>query len=186
MAPVCKRRNIRLSRQLAGLALTALLCLCPPLLLTKAIGETGTKIVVNSGRYGPYYHLQYKLTAAAIDFARSDRLASSGGQFELRLRPEHFPVPAPNCRDSLILRMPWTAPNTPKSAKKIAVKQDLLKRILAIEQVPDATVPVVLELNPYVKIISTTPLRLQLTQCNIFFRHAFGGYVDYTGPVQRH
>ena len=160
--------------------------MCSLLLLTVAGGEAGTKIVVNPGRYGSYYHIQYELTAAAIDYSKSDRLASSGGQFEIRLRPEYFPVPAPNCRGSLILRMPWTAPNTPKAAEKIAVKQDLLKRILAIEQNPDAVVPVVFELNPYVEIISRTPVQLQLTQCNIFFRNAFGGYVDYTGPLQRH
>jgi hypothetical protein len=50
---------------------------------------------------------------------------------------------------------------------------------------PEAVVPVVRELNPYVKVINRTPLRLQLTQCNVFFRHAFGGYVDDTQPLQR-
>jgi hypothetical protein len=81
--------------------------------------------------------------------------------------------------------MPWTAPNVPEATKKIVAKQALLERILSLEQNPNAVVPVVLELNPYVEIISSTPLRLQLTQCNVFFRHAFGGYVDDTEPLQR-
>ena len=81
--------------------------------------------------------------------------------------------------------MPWTAPDVPAAAEKIAAKQALLARIWALAQAPHATVPVVLELNPYVAVISHTPLRLQLTQCNVFFRHAFGGYVDHTGALQR-
>jgi hypothetical protein len=141
------------------------------------------EITVTPSRYGPYYHLRFELTAAAIDFAKSDRVASSGGQFELQLRPEYFPVPAPHCRSSLSLRMPWTAPHTPAAAKKITAKQALLARIWALEQTPEEKVPVIIELNPYVEVISPAPLRLQLTQCNIFFRHAFGGYIDDSGPL---
>jgi hypothetical protein len=155
-----------------------------PLWLVLASGEMGSTIVVNPGRYGPYYHMRFALTAAAIDFTTSDRRTRDGGQFELRLRPERFPVPAPRCRTSLILRMPWTAPNVPEATKKIAAKQALLERILALEYTPDAVVSVVLELNPYVEVISSTPLRLRLTECNIFFRHALGGYVDDTGSLQ--
>lgn len=166
-------------------ALAGFLCFCLPYGLVLASGGTVSAVVVNPGRYGPYYHMRFVLTAAAIDFTTSDRRARSGGQFELRLRPEHFPIPAPHCRSSLILRMPWTAPNVPEATQKIVAKQALLERILTLEQDPNAVVPVVLELNPYVEIISSTPLRLRLTQCNIFFRHAFGGYVDDTGPLQR-
>ena len=145
-------------------------------------GEPEPSIVVQPGRYGPYYHMRFGLTAASIDFAASDRRARAGGQFELRLRPEVFPVPAPHCRGNLILRMPWTAPDAPDAAAKIAAKQSLLARIRALAQAPDDVVPVVLELNPYVEVISRNPLRLQLTQCNLFFRQASGGYVDRTGP----
>jgi hypothetical protein len=175
-----------LERRAIGAALAGCLCVCSPLGLGLASGETGPVIAVNPGRYGPYYHLRFALTAAAIDFAASDRRARSGGQFELRLRPAHFPIPAPHCRSALILRMPWTAPNVPDATQKIAAKQALLKRIMALAQVPNAVVPVVLELNPYVEVMSRTPLRLQLTQCNVFFRHAAGGYVDDTGRRQRH
>jgi len=152
-------------------------------LITPTHGEPQSSIVVQPGRYGPYYHLRLGLTAADIDFAGSDRRARDGGQFELRLRPERFPVPAPRCRGTLILRMPWTAPDTPDAAAKIAAKERLLERLLALAQAPEDVVAVVLELNPYVEVVSRAPLRLRLTQCNVFFRQAAGGYVDRTGPA---
>lgn len=163
-------------------ALTGSLWFYSPLLLVLANTGAGPVLAVNPGRYGPYYHIRIELTAAAIDFAESDQMVHSGGQFELRLRPEHFPVPAPTCRSVLILRMPWTAPDAHDATKKIAAKQALFERILALQQAPDAVMPVVIELNPYVEIISRSPLQVQLTQCNVFFRHASGGYVDDTGP----
>ena len=134
-------------------------------------------------RHGPYYHLGLGLTAADIDFAGSDRRARAGGQFELRLRPERFPVPAPRCRGTLILRMPWTPPDAPNAAAKITAKEQLLARIRALAEGPGDVVTVVLELNPYVEVVSRAPLRLRLTQCNVFFRQAGGGYVDHTGPA---
>jgi hypothetical protein len=184
MAAVCQRRHVRLSAWVTGIVLAGWLSVGSPRVPVVASGGTLPTIVVNAGRYGPYYHLRLMLTATMIDFAASDRRARSGGQFELRLRPEHFPIPAPHCRSSLILRMPWTAPTVPDAAAKIAVKQALLARILALEQAPQAVVWVVVELNPYVQVVSRTPLRLQLTQGNVFFRHAFGGYIDSMGPLE--
>jgi len=186
VAAIYQRQHLRLSGWVTRVGLAGLLSLYSPLLPALARGETGPSIIMHAGRYNPYYHMHFELTAAAIDFAASDRQVRSGGQFELRLHPEHFPVPAPHCRSTLILRMPWTAPHVPAATDKIAAKQALLRRIWALAQAPNAIVPVVLELNPYVEVISRTPLRLQLTQCNVFFRHAFGGYVDTTGPLQRH
>src|SRR5215471_12509439 len=83
-----------------------------------ASAQTEGQVVVNPGRYGPYYHLRLELTAQAVDFAASDNAMRSGGQFEIRLRREYFPVPAPKCRTSLILRMPWTSPETAGAKEK--------------------------------------------------------------------
>ena len=157
-------------------------CCVLPLSLC-ASAQTETQIVVNPGRYGPYYHLRLELTAQAVDFAASDNAISSGGQFEIRLRREYFPVPAPKCRTSLILRMPWTSPETAGAKEKVEAKAVLLKRILALQKDSRAAVPVVIELNPYVEVINHKPLRLRLNQCNVFFRQAFGAYVDHTGAV---
>jgi hypothetical protein len=62
--------------------------------------------------------------------------------------------------------MPWTAPDTPGAKEKIAAKEALLIGVV--------------ELNPYVEVVGRDPLQLQLTQCNVFFRHALGAYVDHT------
>src|SRR5262245_8695579 len=148
-------------------------------------GASDGPIVVNEGKYGPYYHLRIELKAEAIDFKQSDRASRSGGQVELKLRREKFPVPAPNCRGSIILRMPWTSPRAKGANEKIAVKEELLKRIRALETHPNEVLPVVIELNPYVEVVSRTPLKLQLTQCNVFFRDAYGAYVDAIGPVKK-
>jgi hypothetical protein len=147
-------------------------------------GAPDGQIVVNEGRYGPYYHLRLELTANAIYFAQSDRTARSGGQFEIKLRREMFPVPAPRCRGAIILRMPWTSPLATDVKEKIAAKQELLKRILELEKRSGGIVPVVIELNPYVKAVSRVPLKLELTQCNVFFRDAHGAYIDNTEPVK--
>jgi hypothetical protein len=140
-------------------------------------------VTVNPGRYGPYYHVRYGLTAAAIDFQQSDRSARGGGQFELRVRASRFPIAAPRCRRWIILRMPWTAPSDAGAAEKIAAKVDLLHRIQALRSAPKDVLPVTLELNPYVKAVEHSPLRLELTECNVFFRHRLGAYVDSTGPA---
>jgi hypothetical protein len=184
MAAVRQRPHVRLINKWLRLAVSVLVFLG---LLYASILRGGTSdpdIFLNKGRYGPYYHLRLALKAEAIDFAQSDRTAPSGGQFELRLRREKFPVPAPNCRGPIILRMPWTSPQAVEAKKKIAVKEDLLKRIWALEKYPNEALPVVIELNPYVKVVSHTPLKVQLTQCNVFFRDADGSYIDDTGPFR--
>jgi hypothetical protein len=147
-------------------------------------GTSDGRIVINQGRYDSYYHLRLALKADSIDFAQSDRFSRSGGQFELKLRRQNFPVPAPNCRGAIILRMPWTPPDAVEAEKKIAVKENLLKHILALQEHSQAILPIVIELNPYVEIVSRKPLKLQLTQCNVFFRDAHGEYVDHTGPLR--
>lgn len=148
-----------------------------------ACAEKPLDVVVTPGRYGPYYHLRYELRAAAIDFAHSDSASTSGGQFEVRVRPDGFPVAAPKCRGSIILRMPWTAPTDAQASEKIAAKDQLLRRIQALRHDPGGVVPVTLELNPYVEVVARNPLRLRLTQCNAFFRHSHGGYVDALGAA---
>jgi hypothetical protein len=173
-----------IDQQRLRLVVAILFFLWPLNLSLSHSGASDEQIVVNPGRYGSYYHLSLALKADVIEFAQSDRVARSGGQFELRLRREKFPVPAPNCRGPIILRMPWTSLQSVEAKKKIAAKEDLLKRIWALEKHPTEVLPVVIELNPYVEVVSNTPLKVQLTQCNVFFRDAYGAYVDDTGPVK--
>jgi hypothetical protein len=183
MAVVRQQRHVQLSAWLTGAALVWLyLGVAVPASQT---GDAVPGLVVNSGRYGQYYHLRLVLTAAAIDFSASDKTIGDGGQFTVRVRQNQFPISAPHCQGSVILRMPWTDPASPGAATKIAAKRSLLERIQMLEKDPRASVPVVLELNPYVEVASRTPLRLQLTYCNAFFRQAFGAYIDHTMPVEQ-
>jgi hypothetical protein len=184
MVKLHRRHYIQLKSWGSGSALLASFCFGSMAVVESAQRDTSPIIVVNPGRYTPYYHMAFNLTAPVIDFSRTDRSASPGGQFTVSLHPAGFPVSAPFCRGDLILRMPWTAPNVPEAAMKIATKVALLHRILELEQRPDAIVPVVLELNPYVRTISRTPLLLQLTQCNLFFRQVLGAYINDTEARQ--
>ncbi len=178
MAELHRRCHLQLKAWGAYLLLIA--PLCSPAAVVAVQRETAPVIVVNPGRYAPYYHLRFDLTGAAIDFSRTNRSPRDGGQFTIRLRSARFPVPAPSCRGGLILRMPWTPPGSPEAGRKVAAKRALLNQILALEHNADAALPVVLELNPYARVTSRSPLTLQLTQCNVFFRQVLGAYVDDT------
>lgn len=184
MVELRRRLDLRLTVVVGRLLVLA--CLCSTAVVGSAFQqETAPGVVVNPGRYSPYYHLRFELTAAAIDFSRTDRKAGPGGQFTIRLHPPSFPVAAPSCRRDLILRMPWTPPGVAEADRKVAAKSAVLDRILAMEQTPGGRVPVVLELNPYVRVVSQSPLTLQLTECNVFFRQVAGEYVDDTEPRPR-
>ena len=124
--------------------------------------EPGPGIVANPGRYGSYYHRCLALGARMIDFEASDRVASSGGQFEVRLHRETFPIAAPACQGSIILRMPWTAPGKDDYAAKVEDKRRLLARIRELERSDKALLPVVVELVSGTKLPVATPSFKQL------------------------
>ena len=42
---------------------------------------------------------------------------------------------------------------------------------------------VILELNPYVRIKWDDLLYIELSQCEMYFRCAFGRYIGHTGPL---
>jgi hypothetical protein len=162
------------------LALVALLLLPDP--GEQRAAGPAPAIVTSPGRYGTYYHLRFVLSADSVDLEKSDRRVRDGGQFDIRLRANQFPVPAPACRGGLILRMPWTADSVQGAADKIKAKEALLTRIRQLDSDRSAMIPVVVELNPYVRVVSRSPLRVALTGCNVYFRHASGAYVDHLEP----
>ena len=131
---------------------------------------------VNTSASGkPYYHLSYVLNSnniVQIERYTWQEFEQNGGQFEVTLDKAGFPIPAPNCKSNLLLRMPWVPPGTNLSAK-----YQLYQAILAVQSAQAESVTVAVELNPYVQ---TTLDGLALTQCNIFFRHANHQYVPHT------
>jgi len=138
---------------------------------------TGSDITIhtNKGKYKNYYHFEYALENKSIIGDKSNIKLEEGGMFELRLNKKQFPINAPNCKSGIILRMPWTDPDSENASQYIQEKKNLLDKIIALD---NNRLNVVIELNPYIKLINESPLELELTRCNIFFRHAKGRYID--------
>ena len=124
------------------------------------------EVTVNPGKYSDYYHIPYLLVPGKYQVNNAYGF-NGGGQFEVLVPKAHFPIPAPNCRKNIIIRMPWS--------EHEATKKALYETLLTATE----PVPVILELNPYVEVLQEQPLSVQLTYCNVFFRHRNGDYVDH-------
>ena len=122
-------------------------------------------ITINPGKYFDYYHIQYDLIPD--QYRINTRYGfNPGGQFEVFIPKAFFPIPAPNCREHIIVRMPYSK----NTEQKKALYDQLLQG--------NTTTRVTLELNPYLNIVSKSPLNLELTYCNVFFRHKNGDYYN--------
>ncbi|MDN3487220.1 MULTISPECIES: hypothetical protein [unclassified Pseudoalteromonas] len=122
------------------------------------------EIKVNTGKYSDYYHMKYELTSGNYS-VNSEYGFSKGGQFEVFVPKERFPIAAPSCKKDIIIRMPHSG-----SEKR--------KRALYNELLLSKTITVTLELNPYVKVLKKDPLQVELKYCNVFFRQRAGDYFD--------
>lgn len=91
---------------------------------------------------------------------------NQGGQFEVLVPKEYFPITAPECNSNIIIRMPYS--------ENESKKRNLYDKLLTAEK----PVPVILELNPYVKVLEEEPLKVELQFCNVFFRHKNREYYD--------
>jgi hypothetical protein len=137
-------------------------------------------IVPNVSKSGiTYYHMAYTMSYEALvslEKLSKNEFIASGGQFEVLLSKRHFPVSAPKCKTNIILRMPWT-----ESTSHIDEKYELYARIRNIVEAKEGSVSIVIELNPYVRLNGS---ELELTNCNVFFRHARGNYISHTKSLQ--
>lgn len=122
------------------------------------------KVTVTPGKYSDYYHLAYQLESGQYRI-NSGYGFNPGGQFEVFIDKQYFPIAAPNCNSHIIVRMPYSK----NEAKKLALYQDLVN---------GQSRKVILELNPYVKVIDLANNKFELTYCNVFFRHKNGDYYD--------
>ncbi|MEO0823395.1 MAG: hypothetical protein AAF074_23630 [Pseudomonadota bacterium] len=104
---------------------------------------------------------------------------SEGGMFEIYLAEPPAPVTARGC-ETVVVRMPWTDSAYADAPARIAGKRALFDALEGLLAGSVPSVPVVLELDPY---LDRTGGGYNLTQCLAFFRHAFGAYVPDTGPV---
>ncbi len=142
-------------------------------------------IFISKGKYSDYYHINYTLTPdntrLSLGDTRPNTFESENGQFEVYLNKNQFPIVAPKCEHTIILRMPGTNPFGDNAQQSIDEKKTLFERIQSMLNTHSGAVEVVIELNPYVEKIRNNPLILQLTQCNVFFRQAQNRYVDNLG-----
>ena len=155
-------------------------------------------IAVSPGKYNNYYHI--RLTLHSDDFELSipasqrppkysddnDYLFNEGGQFEVFIKRDSFPIPlkgSPNSR-YITLRMPRTNPEIPGATLFINEKKQVFDELADIKKSHYKSLTVAVELNPYIKVVQESPLSLQLTEPNVFFRQAFGRYINYIGPLK--
>ena len=156
-----------------------------------------SEVYVSPGKYNDYYHLRFALTPENCElntslterqhrYANNNAYAfSEGGQFEVFIRKQAFPISAPHTSSGfLILRMPWTDPDSPDARRHIADKRALFDQILAMKSEGKGSVEVTIELNPYVTVLNHDPLKLELSGRNVFFRQAQEQYIDYVGPLK--
>jgi len=133
-------------------------------LLLISLQSYATEIKVNAGKYSNYYHMKFELTSGQYKL-NTEYGFNKGGQFEVFVPKEHFPIAAPNCNENVIIRMPYS-------------ESEAKKRALFDSLVASQTVTVTLELNPYINVLNTSPLEIELQHCNVFFRHRSGDYFD--------
>jgi len=113
----------------------------------------------------------------AISAFQGDDGQFEGGEFEVIVQPTAFPVPAPKSCKGIIVRMPWSLyTQSPDAKANIAAKKTLYGEISALKSSPGKQVNVVLNLNRYVSVVQANPLKLQLRECNVFFRDVAGKY----------
>jgi len=142
------------------------------------------EIVVNQSGDQTYHHITLDLTNADLSMAAglmSRDLAYSiadGGQFEIFVQPGVLPIEAPGCQDGIIVRMPWTNPDLPDADDAMADKTALLAQFDALRDGQVEEVRSTLELDPYLTLDEAGRPHA-LSQCNVFFRHASGRYVDH-------
>ena len=138
-----------------------------------------SQVVVNHGKRFDYYHIKYALTNNNFTLHNpGDKFFFEDGQFEIYLNKQEFPIPSPNCKNNLILRMPSTLSDDKNHRKSIHRKKRLYEEIKKVHEGKLRSLEVVVALNPYVKVKSKNPLSLELENCNIFFRTKKNHYVD--------
>ena len=158
---------------------------------------TETTIHIAPGKHSPYYHIRFTLTSdnTVLTVPLSERTPkysdnndyefTSWGQFEVFVERDKFPIPTPHTeRKYLILRMPGTNPDKENADEYITEKFELFKKIEELEDNPNTSIEVTIELNPYMNVLSENPLEIELSGRNIFFRQAHGRYIDYVGELR--
>jgi hypothetical protein len=129
------------------------------------------------------YLMCFQLSSSTVQFGSPNALSGfgddgqfQGGQFEVIVQPSAFPIAAPEACKGIILRMPWTLYSQSDAQADIAAKKALFDQLSNLKAKHTGHVNVVVQLNPYVTVVQASPLKLRLSECNIFFRDVAGKY----------
>jgi hypothetical protein len=110
--------------------------------------------------------LTYELSSQNIDFSKAIPFRNEDGQFEVRIKKEKFPIPAPHCKNNILLRMPSSSE---KASDEIKMKQKIHSKVVELKSNPVQTLRVRIDLNPYVTVKQKNPFVGELQHCNVFF-----------------
>ncbi len=176
--------------------MTKLLCIALFFTLTDVQAEP-CKIFESATGGHTFYYIEFALTSSNSSTIvppnyqnsqwrpETNSVFGEGGMFEVFIRAADFPIPAPRCNgDWIILRMPSTQEPDEEVSEKIAAKKALWKNLQQIYASKSGSQKVVIELDPYIRVLDSTGPKLELEYCNVFFRHAYGSYVPYVGPLK--
>lgn len=97
-------------------------------------------------------------------------LEARWGQFEIRLRPQDFPLRAPHCRQNIILRMPGVAPDSADRADKLQQRWSLYQQVLGVRLGRVEAVALPIDTHRYVQRLRSGERILQF--CNAFLDFA--------------
>jgi len=170
-----------------------LLAVCAP------AGTNKPCIYTVPGRIGDCYHLPFTLTPknCELSISTSERTPkyggsneyefAEGGQFEVFIKKENFPIPVSNHKGRyVILRMPYTFSGQTNALASLTDKRKLFDRIQKMKSENKGSVNIIVELlREYIIIKKKKPLTIELEYPNVWFRHAYGKYIDYVGPLRK-
>jgi hypothetical protein len=123
----------------------------------------------------PSSEISMKITADDIvSISRSKELPRNEfdddywGQFEVLIPKERFPVPAPNCKKNIILRMPGVSPNDRSRSAKLDARWDLFQSLYAVKEGKKESILVYIASGPYMKTKKDGAGELEY--CNAFIK----------------
>ena len=91
-----------------------------------------------------------------------------GGQFQVLIPKEHFPVPAPNCKKNVIFRMPWVSHEDPLRSAKLDARWDIFQSLYAVKEGKKVSILMYVASGPYMKMKKDGTRVLEY--CNAFIK----------------
>jgi hypothetical protein len=104
--------------------------------------------------------LPKEIERSAFDF--------DGGQFQILIPKERFPIPAPNCNKNVIFRMPGVPHEDPSRSAKLDARWDLFQSLHAVKEGKKESVLVYVASGPYMKTKKDGARELEY--CNAFIK----------------